>query len=168
MTKVLGIFTWLCWCKRSKKNYIFKTVGWIHNRYRLGHQWMSEIWCLMYSRSSSFMDTRLQFIKVKKNYFWSTQVLSCSKWIVNRSLTAFLGYIGSPKWSKFNHYLFNNNKLCRVNYNLKTIRYYSIAKAVYINSKRLTDFIKEKNLKPIKFLWIFTLRIYKRKGTKRD
>lgn len=40
--------------------------------------------------------------------------------------------------------------MCRVNsINLTRKRYYSTAKAVENNSKILTDFIKEKNLKPV-------------------
>ncbi len=62
-----------------------------------------------------------------------------------------MGYNRSPKWSKFKNYQFNNNKLCKVNYNLTTKRYNSSLTQPKLdnNSKILTDFLKEKNLKPI-------------------
>lgn len=65
--------------------------------------------------------------------------------------TAFLGYNRSPKWSKFKNYQFNNNKLCKVNYNLTTKRYNSSLTQPKLdnNLKILTNFLKEKNLKPI-------------------
>jgi group I intron endonuclease len=83
---------------------------------------------------------------------------------------AFLGYTHSPIWSKFKNYQFNNNviknKDINTNINRLGLNYINLTKRVYKeniryystltrlnndeNSKILTDFLIEKNLKPIK------------------